>query len=90
MKLKIKKMDATASDKFADSLRTQVLGFPPYLNANWDSIEMSFCDFLDDYEGTFEIDNDFTMEWLLENAGVYASVLFRLREDYPDLKIRFS
>lgn len=90
MALKIKKDDATSSANLAEALRSQITEFPPYLHDNWDSIESSMCDYIEEIDGNFHIIHCFKKDWLEEHAPVYASIINRLASDYPRIRVEFQ
>lgn len=89
MKLIIRKKDVISSEKFAGALRSQVSDFPSYLHANWDSIEASLCDYLEEREDIFEIDNEFTKDWLIDNGSVCEHIFSRLISEYSNIRVRY-
>lgn len=90
MTLTFKKNDIASSASLAEALRSQIKDFPPYLHDNWDSIEASLCDYIEDLDNEFYIIHCFDKEWIRENCPVYASILSRLLSDYSKVRVEFQ
>jgi hypothetical protein len=89
MTLIVKKKDVNSSANLAEALRSQIKEFPKYLHENWDSIEASLCDYIEDINKEICVLNFFDESWLENNCPVYAEILTRLKDDYPSIRVEF-